>query len=330
MRTSLIAASALLALVACSTEDHEAWEDVPICAASLVEAMPADGETVIGTNAHVVLQFEGQVPGLHGATLVTDPPADFSYTVEGDEVVFTPDELLDRETEYSWTADLCTEEVASGVFTTRWEGAELEDPSVLTGRTFSMDLQDALWLEPEGAGDLFAEYFGGVFLVGVEEVTEDAVDVIFAVGENVGDMVQQDPCYETVDFEPADFSRNPYFELGPKRMPLEVQGQSVMLDNVQISGALVDGGTDLTDAELLADADLRQLGADWQTYCTYLVIFGLSCMECSSDGVEACVGLHVAQIEGEPQGGVVVKEVTDPDGRVATAAQEILEAATTP
>jgi len=311
MRTPLIAATALLALVACSTEDHETWEDVPICSASLVEAMPEDGEAVIGTNAEVVLLFEGQVPGLHGASLVTDPPADCSYVVEGDEVVFSPDELLDRETEYAWTAALCAEEAASGIFTTRWEGELLEDPSVLAGRTFSMDLTDAEWLEPEGGGGLVSGLFAGVFLLGIQEVLEHEIDIIFAVGEDVGGgVIQQDPCYETVDFEPADFTRNPYFELGPKRMPLEVQGQAVMLDDVQISGALVDDGTDLTDAELIANADARQFG-DWEYVCGMLDVFGAPCQACS-DGVEACVGLHVAQIEGAAQGGVVIQEVTDP------------------
>ena len=67
---------------------------------------------------------------------------------------------------------------------------------------------------------------------------------------------------------------------------------------------------DLTDAELIANADARQFG-DWEYVCGMLDVFGAPCQACS-DGVEACVGLHVAQIEGAAQGGVVIQEVTDP------------------
>ncbi|GEM_PF-3151841 len=310
-----LALTTAVLLSACASGDHTAWEDVPLCAASLVESLPVDGEDVIGTNAQVVLWFDGAMIDHGGATLTTDPPVDYTYTVVDDRVVFEPAVLLDEDTTYTWTAELCATQVASGTFTTRTEGDAVEDPDALLDRTFSMDLLDADWLEPSGTGgDLLASYFGGIFLVGVQDVTDTELDVMFAVGEDIGGgQVQQDPCYQTVDFEPADFTRNPYFELGPKRMPLEVEGQSVMLDSVQIFGALVDDGTDLADAELKADADLRQLGADWETYCDYGALLGITCTSCETDGEEACVKLHVADIAGRVQAGVVVAEVLDPD-----------------
>jgi urease accessory protein UreF len=86
-----------------------------------------------------------------------------------------------------------------------------------------------------------------------------------------------------------------------------------MLDGVQIFGALVDEGTDLVDAELKADADLRQVGPDWESYCDYGVLFGIVCTACEVDGEEACVKLHVADIEGKVQAGVVIAEVLDAD-----------------
>ena len=314
MRTPCIALP-LLVLTACASGDHTAWEDVPLCSAELVEALPVDGEDVIGTNAEIVLWFDGQMVGHGGASIVTDPPIDYSYTVVEDRVVFSPSESLDPDTSYTWTAELCATEVASGAFTTRTEGDAVQEPETLLDRTFSMDLLDATWVEPSGqGGELLASYFAGLFLVGVQDVSDTELDVVLAVGEEVGGgSVQQDPCYETVDFEPADFTRNPYFELGPRRMPLEVEGQSVMLDSVQIFGALVDEGTDLTDAELKADADLRQVGPDWETYCDYGVLFGIVCTACESDGEEACVKLHVADIEGKVQAGVVIAEVLDAD-----------------
>lgn len=310
----------LLLSAACASGDHTAWEDVPLCSATLTQALPADGEDVIGTNAEIILAFEGQMIGIGGANLTIEPAMDYSYVVDGDRVIFQPADLLDADTEYSWSASLCDAQVASGSFTTRSEGERLEDPAVLQDRTFSMDMLAADWIEPSGGGaDLLAQYFGGIFLVGVEDVSDTELDVMFAVGEDIGGgQVQQDPCYETVDFEPADFTRNPYFELGPKRMPLDVQGQAVMLDSVRIFGALIDEGTDLADAVMLADADLRQLGADWETYCEYGQIFGISCTACDVDGEEACVKLHIENIAGKVQAGVTIQEVTDPAAECAT------------
>ena len=314
--------------VACSSGDHTAWEDVPLCSAILTNALPVEAEDVIGTNAEVILEFEGQMIGISGASLTTDPPVDY---VDEDRVVLQPSELLEEETEYSWVADLCGEEVASGTFTTRTEGEALETPEALVDRSFSLDMVDATWLEPSGSGgDLVAQYFGGLFLIGVQDVSETELDTIFAVGEDMGGgMVQQDPCYKTEDFEPADFTRNPYFELGPRRMPLEVQGQSMMLDAVQIFGALVDDGTDLADAELRADADLRQMGQDWETYCDLGVLVGITCTACEADGEESCVRIHVADIQGQVQGGLVIQEVTDPEAECSGPEDDSKETDTT-
>ncbi len=317
LSAAFVATAGLLACTSDTTTDDTGITVPAVCDATLLEALPLDGEDVIGTNASIVLFTEGNV--LEGGAAVhfeEDPGVTYTATIHDDRVVFSPDAALAADTTYTWTADLCDAVgVAGGSFTTRGEGEAVEDPTVLVDRTFSLDLVNATWIEPTGlGGDLVASFFAGVFLIGVQDVTDTELDTIMAVGEDIGGgQVQQDPCYETIDFDPADFTRNPYFELEASRMPLEVQGQSVMLDGVRIFGALVDDGTDLTDAELKGDADLRQLGPTWEDYCAYGESFGVSCQACDSDGEEACVKLHVAEIDGVVQAGLVVSEVLDAD-----------------
>lgn len=296
-------------LIACNKTPEPEPE---VCDATLLAALPEDGEDVIGTNARVLLSVSGNVTE-GGATLSTDPAVSYTATLSDGQVVFTPDQTLESGTTYTWTSTLCGAEVATGSFTPRGEG-EWVPPDELPNRTFGMDLASATWVEPEGGGQLFSQLFGGILLVGVQSADESSIDTMGAVGEDVDGYRQQDPCYATVDFEPADFTRNPYVEIGPVEFPIEVQGQPATLHDLHFFGAFDVEGLSLRDASLRAQGDLRDVapGSGYRQYCNLLATYGLSCTACVSDGTEACINLAVQDITGEILPGVAIQVVTDP------------------
>lgn len=297
---------ALLAL-GCPGPEPEPQPE-PVCDASVQSSSPNDGEDVIGTNATVRVAFDGNLLD-EGIAFSSDPEASWVWSQDEGVLTLRPELPLEPFTSYSWTAELCGEAL-TGQFTTRSEGDET-DPDSLADRTFAIDLAKATWVEPENGGDLMAMLFGGVILLGVQSVDGRVIDFITGVGEGEA-SIQQDPCYETVDFEPVDF-RNPYFGVGPADMPLEVQGQDVILHELQLFGAFDAEGFTILDASLTAQGDLRDIsGSDWESTCQLVGQYGLSCVECASDGLSACVNLRVEGIEADLVGGLVVRPVTEP------------------
>jgi len=280
----------------------------PVCDALLTATTPADGEDVIGTNAWVELSYEGSLLE-DGVSFSSEPEAPWDIEHLDGRVLVRPSEALEPFTEYKWSATLCESE-AEGSFTTRTLG-EMTDPADLPGRTFGIDLALATWVEPANGAELMQLLFGGIILLGVESVDDSLVDFMGAVGE--GDStLQQDPCYETIDFEPVDF-RNPYFELGPAEMPLEVQGQEAVLHDLQLIGAFDTEGYTIQDASMVAQGDMRDIGnTQWQDYCELASQYGLECSACSSDGRPACIDLRIEEIEAELIGGLVIQPVYEP------------------
>ncbi|MCB9759521.1 MAG: hypothetical protein H6739_06745 [Alphaproteobacteria bacterium] len=302
--------SLLLPLLgACDKPEPE--DTAPVCDATLTASMPADGEDIIGTNARILLDWEGTVTA-DGASLTVTPEHPYSAVVGDGTVIFRPDEPLQPETAYTWEAALCGEPVASGGFTTRTEG-DAAEPGDVEGRSFGVDLAAATWVEPRNGGELFAQLFGGLLLLGVEGADDRTIDVIGAVGEDVDGQRQQDPCYETIDFPEVDFSRNPYLELGPAEFPVKVQGQDVVLHGLRLYGAFNGTGTALTDGALSAQGDLRDVvGQQYTAYCQQLQTFGLSCVTCEADGATACIDLYVTDIQGSVVPGLRVLSVSNP------------------
>ncbi|MCB9797013.1 MAG: hypothetical protein H6741_30380 [Alphaproteobacteria bacterium] len=300
----------LTALLGCKGE-APAVDSEPVCDAVALASLPEDGEDVIGTNARVYLDVQGRVSP-DGASLMTDPEVAYAASVEDGRVVFTPEAPLTPEQTYTWSAELCGEAVASGSFTPRAQGEDA-DPEALQGRTYAVDLSEATWIEPANGGDLFAQLFGGLLLLGVQEAEGERLSIMGAVGEDIDGYRQQDPCYETIVFADADFSRNPYLELGPAEFPLVVQGQDVILHDLHLFGAFTEQGVALGDATIAAQGDLRDVfGAEYGAWCGQLQQFGLTCASCVSDNAMACVDLLVSGIHGGVVPGLRLQTVTEP------------------
>lgn len=319
-------ALALCLLVACKADDEKtggaedtAPEALPCDVSALTETWPADGLSPASRDLQLSASFSGLASEEGVSFTVTDASgaAVEGSTTLGDGVAtWAPTELLAEDTAYTWTVSVC-EASGGGAFTTGAWG-ERVDAATLTDTSFALDLSDATWIEPEGGEAIFRSLFDGVLLLGVEAGDETSIDLIAAIGEELedDDFIQQDPCYATADFEPADFRNNPYASVGPTTLSLDIEGYTVPLSNVYVRGAFV-GGSSLADGALEAELDMRDAAEGFGTtaanLCEMLGTFlGLSCIACSEDGEERCVALVLEDISGALVDGLRVVPNEDP------------------
>lgn len=291
----------------------------PVCDVVALDATwPEDGLDPASRGLSITVSYTGTASAEGVVFAVKDPNGIQSLgtvTLTEGQAVWTPDELLDEDTLYTWTVSVC-DATGGGSFTTGAYGDEV-DPTTLSETAFSVDLAEATWLEPEGASTIFAEVFTGVMLFGVQSADDVSIDLIVTVGEVLEDgTIQQDPCFKTADFEPASFANNPYATVGPSSLVVDVQGYSVPLQDVRVSGAFLDGGLGLGEGDLTAEIDLRDLeesvGTTADNLCTYLPYLGAECEACSADGEAYCLPMWLTDIQGELVEGLTVVPNDDP------------------
>lgn len=310
----------LFGLLACGGDKDESAQDdtgspAPLpCEVTTIDATwPTEGLDPTSQDATVQVWFSG-VASAEGTSLtLTDASGAAvagTLTLAEGTASFTPDALLGAGTTYSWAATVC-DATASGSFTTGQYG-ETVDPAAMVDLAFAIDLADATWVQPEGGESLFAGLFSGVILLGVEAADSEQLDLIAAVGEVVDEeTVQQDPCFATADFEPADFRNNPYAEVGPTSLEVDVEGIAVPLHNVNLTGAFVNGGAGLEGGVLTAEGDIRDvassLGFSDDDACAMLDTYlSIECGECAEDGEPYCVALELHDVAGVEQPGITV------------------------
>jgi hypothetical protein len=314
----------LVGLAACRP-DAASGEGAAACTVAAIDATwPADGQDPVSRAAAVQLWFSGEVELGEVALELWDaegsPVAGSVERVDGG-LRFLPAAWLEADTLHRWEATVCGVE-AGGGFTTGALG-EAADPSALEGTTWGLALDEAEWVQPAGGGSLFGQLFSGQVLLGVQAADSAQIDLLSAVGEEVEPgWWQQDPCFETADFDPVDFLGNPYVQAGPVDMRFAVQGVDAVLRDVEIAGAVAADGSALLDGSLVAEFDARDfssLGSPSQVCDLLEAYVGVSCSACRSDGEESCVPVEVQEVEGARIEGLALQVNEDPseceDGR---------------
>lgn len=285
--------------------------EAPACdVVALDQSWPDDGLSPASRDIRLSVAFSGEVSAEGVGFSVTDADgAEVSGAVtltETDGVItgatWAPDALLEADTAYSWTVDVCSA-TGGGGFTTGEHGDRV-DPTVLADTSFDLDLYHATWVEPEGGASVFRSLFDGLLLLGVESADDANIDLIAAVGQQIDEeTIYQDPCFETANFEATAFQNNPYATVGPTTLTLDVQGIPAPLQNVKVSGAFIDGGAALAGGTLEAELDARDVAASIgyteDQVCELLETFvQIDCVPCDSDGESYCVGLELTDVEG--------------------------------
>lgn len=306
----------LLSLLACNKDkdepagDSSALEAPPCEVVALDQSWPEDGLSPASRDIRLSVSFSGVVSGEGLSFSVTDPDGvDVPGTVtlvDTDGVTtgatWAPDALLSEDTAYTWTATVC-EATGGGAFTTGVYGDRV-DPAALVDASFELDLTRATWVQPEGGESVFRSLFEGLLLLGVEAADDTSIDLIAGVGQEIDEeTILQDPCFETADFEPADFRNNPYATVGPTTLTLDVQGIPAPLQGVTVTGAFTDGGAALSGGTLDAEMDVRDvaasIGYSADDVCDLLSAFvGIDCVACSADAEAYCVALELTDVEG--------------------------------
>lgn len=281
--------------------------------AAILEASPEDGAEWVSRSAVVELEVDGNPTEAETTFTLTDGSGGevaVEATLEEGWVAFTPDEMLEAETDYEWTTSVCGVE-AEGSFTTGNYG-EYVEPDDVGEAAYAIDITDGTWLEPEGAGSWISYLFSGYILLGVEDISEDEVDVILGVGEESrAGEVEQDLCTQTVDFDPVSFEEDPYFEAEAEVLYVTAEGYTAGLYFPYLRTAFTPGGLGLGDGMITGQMDMRDV-EESGSYCDYVAYLGWECVSCETDGEPYCLDIHVEDLEGSWVEGLVVEEVEDP------------------
>ncbi len=317
---ALIAAGVLL--TACPPAE-DTGDVIDTCTNELRERFPTDGATNAYYRTTVEATFreidEFDLEG-DGSDTLTVEGADgeisgsYEWVETQRRLIFTPDDPLAPNTEYTAYVDYSCD-LVSWSFTTSEVGASV-DPSSVEGRSYQLDLSTGRFVYPEGIGAALGSFLDQEVLVGVDRATESEIDMIGAIAEPDEGVLEQEPCEETINFAkttagPADFTKNPFFIVGPQDTILTVAGVTVEIEDLMISGSFSPDGTYIAGASLGGSIDTVPLvpivnpgcdepGAeepcDDAALCQLAGSVGVSC--------EFCMGADTdLDYCGEPEGG---------------------------
>jgi len=274
------------------------------CPVGLVSSSPADGDTGVDLGVTVKFTLDDADPTASVTLASVDGSSvagSFGLSSDDTEVWFQADSPLAATTDYVATLDWCGGN-DTVLFTTTDPGDPVDS---LVGNAYNIDLAGATWVKPAGVGGLLSGYLTAELMLSVSDLTTDTITMFGALGDGTG---SQDTCLPTIDFPTADFTANPFFQLGPSDVMLDIGGYSVTMNDFRMSGSFsadasqIEGGT--VDAEL----DARDLvvifesvlgTSDPDALCGLLSSFGASCEVCSSDSQPYCIAVALEDVQGD-------------------------------
>ncbi len=317
-KRTIVALFGALALTAgCDGGDPEETDDTDpptdVCEITVTNANPSDGESAFYYRGSLSWEFS-EVDESATVTLADDGGTDIPGSGEwvGDTYLWTPNDPLTPSTSYTATLTTCDGANSLDVgFTTSAVGAVVPDGDV-QDLAYALDLASGTFVEPPGVGALLQSQLNVDILIGVANANGADLQLIGAIGEEGASPPAQDLCTESIDFPAADFSENPYFEVGPQTTTLDVQGISVTIDDLFVSGAFAPDGSAVVGAVLAGSIDTRPLAglvgddAPPEAVCDLAVTFGIECQACSDGSGDFCLSLLVTDIAAEEVPGATV------------------------
>lgn len=323
MTYRIAAAAACLALFACKggepTDEPTPSQPTPDCE-SVSDQFPGDGAAGVYYRTAFSWSFTAVDDSASVALTGPDGPVTGSGEFVGNTFVWEADEPLAPSTTYDLTLSFCDgEQNPTSQFTTSDVGAST-DAALLADKSFVLDLQDpgVNFIEPPGVGGLLQSQLAGVnVLVGVVSADATNIQMRGAIANDANPPVQEE-CTESIPFPSANFTENPYFEIGPETTTITVADVSVQIQDLKISGAFNQGATEISGAVLEGNVDTRPLvdslapGAGDSGVCDLVGQFGVNCVDCGG-GEVFCLSLKVNNINAAELPGTVVAEVTPAD-----------------
>lgn len=193
---------------------------------------------------------------------------------------------------------------------------EGEVAPIVVGRTYVVDIGNATIVEPPGVGALLGSLIDTNVLIGVTAADSRSLSTM---GATESEFRGQDYCTPTIPFPVADFSAQPYFELGPADTELSFAGYQISVRSLRMTGSFASDGSYFDEGTLEGSIDARDiaeafpdLGYSGEQLCEFMVSFGVSCEACD-DGEDFCLAVVVEDILAEEDEGVTLVEVADSD-----------------
>lgn len=318
--TRVLLSALALTLVAGCTDDGPTEDTDPQCLVTFT-AFPEDGARAYYRTT-VDATFSEQVDG---ATItVTDAggtavAGDTAW--EGNRLVFTPGTPLTPGETYTSTIDFtCAGSPQSSA--TTWTVSEVgtaTDADGLVGNDYALALASARFIRPEGVGDIIGDFLTFDILVSVKEVSDSNLTVFGAVGDEEQPGAQA-ACTPTLDFPAADFAENPYFELGPQQLSVEVSGTEVVIEDLFLSGSFAPDGSYIDGVVLAGIVDTRPFAplieddpdAPPEAVCEVTGRLGIPCVACPDGSGEFCLEILADSIQASSEGVNDLVEIPDP------------------
>ncbi len=233
---------------------------------------------------------------------------------------------LEPETDYELTLSWSPNSAGDFTygFTTSDAGLPLSNPTALVNRVFSTDLATGNFVEPPGVGPILQSQLDGVVLLcdiapesDFSPSAQPGLHFVSGMGEQDGNDIVPEQCSEvswltagsdqqigTSDDDPADWS-NPSFDLGPFNMSMPMQGLSVDLNDVVMTGTYAQDGGSIVGGTLSATIDTRPLAPELDpeggegAVCDLVEeTVGVECEPCP-DGQPFCLSLVVTELISE-------------------------------
>lgn len=203
--------------------------------------------------------------------------------VRGRDVIWTPAASLTPGDTLSLTLTTCDGEEEERLRFTVEQGDPIGGASPLTGKGWKIEL--AGLLAALGQDELKLTATGG---------SRDELDLAF-VGS---------PC---LPLPTADFSDDPYFEIGPDDAAIPIDNYDVGITDFRLSGSFADGGDRMVGVRMSYTMDLRLVSMAVPEFsaadlCDFVKTFDYTCVACR-DTERFCVEMSDENLSGEPLRG---------------------------
>lgn len=252
--------SSLASVVACTGDtdggtptDKDPTVPVEECEATVAGFDPAADSLEVAVDATVTVTFSEAIPEggnwLLNLADIKGKEVAGTATLAGDAMsaTFVPDAALAYEQVYRISAAACDDSQTADFAT----GAEPIVTTGLEGKTYGIAQEDLTVTNPAGLNALLAVVPGGLFdVLAFQLTTYDAGNQLFTAQATVLDEYDMPFCDLMVSAD-ADFSANPFIELGPQNLQIDLGlGNTIELEDLFVGGRIAADGTALEDASV--------------------------------------------------------------------------------
>ena len=294
------------------TEDTDTEEP---CSAEVTAVNPGDNADGVPADVLVVASFSDPAEEASIALSAANGPVAGTTTLSEDglSASFASDEDLDRATEYRVEVTVC-DQASTSVFTTVPEPI---DENSLVGRVYDLDLTTVTWNDPPAsmASTLIGMIDTSHILMMVDNIdsTSETIQFVGAPGWTDQQVITQYPCAAAIDFDPADFTANPYFSVGPNNFSLDVAGYQIPVENLIVDASFDTDGANLKNLRFQAHLDGSFVIPDFGlSICDAASLFGVSCVSCPNDSSRDCIAMDADATKAPYIENLVVNPDIDP------------------